>query len=289
MRASGQYHGLALLLARDGREREALCIWRELGSGHLTQQGHDGVLETIHYLRRPHPRLGAPALWCLVVDFSPWVIAARPAAALAIFMAPPFTGWRSGLRTTPTGNPSPGAHADEREQYEEYDSEEYDSEQYDTEQVARLLQTHNLALYASYLQAAAAHLQPILPPHHHTTCVSTDNAGSTDKAGTQRVSTEDTRPECLATRLVLLYLHLLAASSTLHAHTLEERGQALQSCEGNEEWRQYIDIVPLFLDPPDAHAAHCSTTPAGEAKVPSTRRLRQSLQAILRQGDALHH
>ena len=224
--------------ASRGRAREALMIWRDLGAclcfmlflcvllhavcmkkahfweigrGELEQVGHDGIAETVEFLARGVQGLrtsGAGGAvdardkveewWELVQEFSPWVIAAQPSAALAIFL---------------------GGNADVEER------------------AAAFLRAQNLGLYVGYLEA--------------------------------RWWGRGSGASMLGTRLVLVYLSLVAVATIGRQGGDEEReGGGKKMKEGDDDefgdfveptqtdaeeggWREFAELLPLFLDSSD--------------------------------------
>ena len=83
LRARRMWHTLAVCYDVAGRVRDALGIWRRLGTGELADPPHNGVNETVAVLARPT----TPA--ALVWDYADWLVRAHASAALRVFLGSP--------------------------------------------------------------------------------------------------------------------------------------------------------------------------------------------------------
>ena len=191
----------------------------------MEQVGHDGIAETVEFPARGVQGLRTSGAgeavdardkveewWELVQEFSPWVIATQPSAALAIFL---------------------GGNADVEER------------------AAAFLRAQNLGLYVGYLEA--------------------------------RWWGRESGASTLGTRLVLVYLSLVAVATIGRQRGCEEReGVGKKMKEGDEDefgdfveptqtdaeeggWRVFAELLPLFLDSTD-HASEESVVEVAEER-----------------------
>lgn len=75
----GLVHVLALLYQGAHMEREALSVWRDLGTGVHSEPGYDGVKDTVAFLSASNNK-------ALIFEFAPWVLKRRPEVGMDIFL-----------------------------------------------------------------------------------------------------------------------------------------------------------------------------------------------------------